>query len=151
MTFTHDFTKFPELTNSQLEQFQFISPHKQITEDFQAEVVKVIDGDTIRLKTDFRDFNFPMRILDINAKELNEGGEEAKEWMKSRIEHEKVEIKINQKNRVDKWGRLLGKIVHKGIDMGEAIRIAGLATNFKNRRENELPDLDKTFSLKQWF
>ena len=77
MVFVHDYKAFPELTNAQLQTMQFSSPHPQITEDFTAEVVKVHDADTIRLRTDFRDFDFPLRLLDIDAPELNEGGEEA--------------------------------------------------------------------------
>ena len=151
MVFTHDFVKFPELTNTQLETLLFLSPHEQITEDFEAEVVKVIDGDTIRLRTNFRDFDFPMRLLDIDTKELKEGGEEARDHVKERIEGKTVDIKINQKNRVDKWGRLLGKVFHGGMDIGDDLIRLGLATTFKSRREDELPNLDKMFSLKQWF
>ena len=58
----HDYKKFPELTNKQINEFGFQSPHKQITEDFDATVVHVTDGDTIRLRTDFRDFTFPLRL-----------------------------------------------------------------------------------------
>ena len=48
-------------------------------------VVKVVDGDTVRLETDFRDFDFPLRVLGIDSLELHEGGQEAKEYLK--IEH----------------------------------------------------------------
>ena len=74
MTLDHDFKNFPELTNSQLKVFYFDSPHKQITEDFVATVVKVTDGDTVRLETDFRAFTFPLRMAEIAAPELGEGG-----------------------------------------------------------------------------
>ena len=43
----HDFIKYPELSNRDIERLQFQSPHKQITADFMAEVVKVHDGDTM--------------------------------------------------------------------------------------------------------
>ena len=36
MVFIHDFQKYPELTNKQMEEFQLTSPHTQITEDFNA-------------------------------------------------------------------------------------------------------------------
>ncbi len=71
----HDFVKFPELTNRQMSIFYFESPHQQIVESFQAEVVKVHDGDTITVRTDFRDFDFPVRLAYIQAPELNEGGD----------------------------------------------------------------------------
>ena len=67
MAFEHDFHEYPELTNAQMAQHQFSSPHEQITSDFRAEVVRVHDGDTITLRTGFRDFDFPLRLLDIDA------------------------------------------------------------------------------------
>ena len=86
----HDFKKFPELTNRQLEEMQFDSPHRQITANFGADVVKVHDGDTITLRTDFRDFDFPLRFLDIDALELGEGGEETRDWLKIRLLKESI-------------------------------------------------------------
>lgn len=147
----HDFVKYPELTKAQLEEFQFESPHRQITEDFDAVVVRVHDGDTITLRTDFRDFDFPLRLLDIDAPEMNAGGEVARDWLINRILNEKVQIMINPKNRVDKYGRLLGRVFHMGMDVGDEELRMGLATAFKRRREGELPDLDKMFSMRQWF
>lgn len=119
MAFTHDFKRFPELTNSQMGMFYFDSPHKQITEDFFCKVVKVTDGDTIRVKWDERDFTFPIRFSNILAAELNEeGGKESQSWLEKEILGEEVEI-ILHPSRVEKWGRLLGEVRHKGFDMGE--------------------------------
>ncbi len=151
MVFEHDYKEFPELTNRQIEEFGFTSPHKQITEDFEAKVVKVHDGDTITLFTSFRDFVFPLRFLDIDAPEMNAGGKEAREWLRDRILGENVQILINTKNRVDKYGRLLGRVVHSGLDVGDEMLRLGMVTTFENRREAELPNLGKMFSMKQWF
>ncbi len=151
MVFEHDYKEFPELTNSQIEEFGFTSPHKQITEDFKATVVKVHDGDTITLFTTFRDFRFPLRFLGIDAPEMNAGGEEARDWLSGRILGEVVQIIINFKNRVDKYGRLLGYVFHMGMDVGDEQLRLGQVTTFENRREGELPNIDKMFSMKQWF
>ncbi len=150
MALEHDFKKFPELTNKQLQELQFLSPHKQITEDFMATVVKVHDGDTITLSTEFRDFTFPLRFLDIDTPEMNEGGEEARDWLTVRLLNEKVEIQINKDNRVDKYGRLLGRVFHTGLDVGEEQLNRGLAVPFSARTEGELPNLDKELNIKQW-
>ncbi len=150
MVFEHDFKKFPELRNAQIEEFGFSSPHPQITEDFRASVVRVHDGDTVTLRTTFRDFDFPLRLLDIDAKELNEGGERARDWMRSRVLDKEVDIKINRKNRVDKYGRLLGKIFHGGMDVGEEELRLALATPFNRRMESQLPDINKEFNIKKW-
>jgi len=146
----HDFIKFPELTNQQMELYYFESPHKQITEDFRAQVIKVTDGDTIRVICEFRDFDFPIRFLDINAPEMNEErGKEVRDWLSNQILNEEVEILITD-NRVDKWGRLLGKIFHRGMDLGQIMMILGLATKFENRAEGNLPNINKELSVEKW-
>lgn len=151
MVFEHDYNNFPELTNRQLEELGFTSPHKQITEDFEAKVVKVHDGDTITLRTEFRDFDFPLRFFGIDAPELNAGGEEAGDWLRDRILNEEVQIIIDVNNRVEKYGRLLGRVFHNGLDVGDEMLRLGLVTTFENRREGEIPNLSKLFGLKQWF
>jgi len=115
----HDFKKYPELTNSQMEIFYFDSPHEQITEDFWGKVVKVHDGDTITISCDFRNFTFSIRFSNIMAKELSEGGHAGRDFLENLILGENVEILINKKNRVGKYGRLLGKVIYKGFDVGE--------------------------------
>lgn len=146
----HDFKKFPELTNAQLQVMPFASPHEQITADFTADVVAVHDGDTIRLETDFRDFNFPLRLLDIDAPEMNAGGKDAREWLRGRILEQVVYVLIDHNNRVDKWGRLLGRVLHRGMDVGEEELRNGLATPFSRRREGQIPDVNKELAVKKW-
>jgi len=147
----HDFVRFPELTNSQLEVLEFESPHKQITEDFKALVVKVTDGDTIRIRTTFRDFDFPLRFLDIDAKEIGDGGENARDWLHDQIFNKVVQIRMDKFNRVDKWGRLLGRVFNAGLDVGQQEIYLGLATDFTKRMDGKLPSTSKTFRLSQWF
>ena len=150
MVFEHDYKDFPELTNRQIDEFGFSSPHKQIVEDFDAEVVKVIDGDTYLLKTSFRDFSFPLRLLDIDALEMNEGGAEAREWVEDRLLNEEVRVIIDVKQRVGKYGRLLGKVFHRGMDLGFELIVLGLAAPFGQRDEGSIPRMDKLFRVGQW-
>lgn len=125
---THDFKRFPELTNAQMSFYYFDSPHQQIAEDFDAKVYKVVDGDTIRLKVDFRDFTFPLRMSNLLAPELNEEkGIESRNHLKDLIDGADVEIVINKMNRVGKWGRLLGEVKHMGFDIGEQMKNDGFA------------------------
>ncbi len=146
----HDFIKFPELTNSQIQE-HIVSPHPQITEDIFVKVVKVIDGDTIRVEWDKRDFDFPVRFLGINAPEMNEGGKDAKEYLENVIFGEEVKLQIDPKQRVGKYGRLLAKIISLGMDVGVMMIMLGLATSFKGRNEGKIPDLNKTLRAEQWF
>jgi len=105
----------------------FNSPHKQITENFMATVVKVHDGDTVTLNWDQRDFNFPLRITNIDAPELNmPGGHAARDYLREFIEGSLVEIIIDPKNRVEKWGRLLGDILVGGFTISENMMSMGM-------------------------
>ena len=114
----HNFKAYPELTNNQMGLYYFDSPHQQIAEDFWAKVEKVHDGDTIRVSVPFRDFSFPIRFSNIMAKELSEGGHAGRDFLANLILGAEVEI-ILDKKRVGKYGRLLGRVMHKGFDIGE--------------------------------
>ncbi len=117
---THDFKNFPELTDTQMLHYYFDSPHKQITENIFAIVTKVLDGDTIKVKWAERDFEFPVRFANIAAPEKKEeGGLESKLWLENRLLGKEIFIAINPRNRVGKWGRLIGYILESGIDVGK--------------------------------
>jgi len=117
--------------------YYFESPHKQITENFMAKVEKVHDGDTVRVSCDFRDFNFPIRISDLAAPELNEGGRESQKWLENRLLGEEVEV-IVSKARVEKWGRLLADIRHFGELMSEAVVMNGQGVSWEDRDQNQV-------------
>jgi len=140
----HDFKNFPELTNSQMQIYYVESPHKQITEDFRARVVRVSDGDTVRLKADFRDFNFPLRISKLAAPELNErGGVESQKWLEGEILNKEVDI-ILSRARVEKWGRLLGGIISNGMDIAELSTITGHGVAWEDRETSgQVPNFSR--------
>ena len=140
----HDFKTYPELTKKQMQIYYFDSPHKQIFEDFTAEVVGVHDGDTIRVKWRERDFTFPIRMVGIAAPELDEtGGDEAQSWLENRILGKEVDVIINPDNRVEKWGRLLGTIQHGGQNVAEEEIMRGLAKTWEARKEGTIPNAFK--------
>ena len=129
---THDFKNFPELTNSQMAFYYFDSPHKQIFENFQAKVIRVIDGDTIRVMWDERDFDFAVRLSDIDAPEMDSiGGIESKIWLKDKIEGREVEVLVDPRNRVEKWGRLLCGIISDGLNINDLSLIEGASLPFE--------------------
>jgi endonuclease YncB( thermonuclease family) len=140
----HDFKKFPELTNEQLSKYYFQSPHKQITRSFTAKVVKVTDGDTIRVQWSERDFDFPIRIANIAAPEKNEdGGKESQSWLEEQILGREVLIEINPNNRVGKWGRLIGYVRSMGMDVGEQSVRMGFSVSWEFRgRDFQVPTLE---------
>lgn len=139
----HDFKNFPELTNSQMEIYYFESPHKQIVEDFRATVVKISDGDTIRVEWDERDFDFPIRLARINAPELKEEkGLESAIWLKERILGKEVDILIDSRNRVEKFGRLIGDVVIGGESMSEASLRDRQSIRFGESKDGVIPPLE---------
>lgn len=147
---THDFVAFPELTNSQMQLYYFESPHKQIFEDIQVEVVQVHDGDTITVMWSERDFKFPVRFSNISARELSEDGKRdtsfqlsmsgkaSRDWLANRILGKEVTLKINPKNRVEKFGRLLAEIIFDGTNIGEEAIFAGASTKWENRNDGKI-------------
>ena len=108
--------------------YYFDSPHQQIAEDFDAKVLRVVDGDTIRVTVPFRDFDFPIRISNLLAPEMNEkGGERSRNHLRGLIEGKNIEVIINKANRVGKWGRLLGEVRESGFDIGQQMINEGFA------------------------
>lgn len=146
----HDFKNYPELSNKQMEEFEFASPHKQIKESFEGVVANVHDGDTITIRTTFRNFEFPVRLLDIDAPELSEGGQDARDWLAGQIQGENVQIIIDPNNRVGKYGRLLGKIMHLGMDMGNAMMRMGMVVAFGMKNQGQVPNINKLMRIEQW-
>ena len=129
----HDFKNFPELTNNQMQFYYFESPHKQLTEDFTAKVIKVTDGDTIRVEMEERNFTFPIRFANIAAPELDEdGGKESQSWLEDQILGEEVDIKLT-KTRVEKWGRLLAEVFFLGMNLGQMSMDFGFSVPWESR------------------
>ena len=112
------------------------SPHRQIQEDFFGRVVKVHDGDTIKVQWSEREKPVTVRLAQIAAPELDEeGGIKSKEWLRNQIEDEYVQIKIDRKLRVGKWGRILGKVFFQGMDINEMSREQGKAIRFGGKEQ----------------
>jgi len=110
--------------------YYFDSPHQQIAEDFDARVLRVVDGDTVRLEVGFRNFDFPLRLSNLLAPELNEaGGVRSRNRLRSLIEGKLVEEIVNKANRVGKWGRLLGEVRERGFDIGQQMVQEGFAVS----------------------
>jgi len=145
----HDFKKYPELSNAQMDFYYFESPHRQITEDFVARVIKVKDGDTVQVRAEFRDFDFPIRFLDTNAPEMDQGGSQSRDWLKQEIEGEEIEVLINPRKRVGKFGRILGEIFHQGRSINKLSLNLGYAIPFIQDNLGDIPDTEKLFKSQE--
>tara|TARA_Y100000310_G_C20702423_1_gene831093 strand:+ start:10267 stop:10689 length:423 start_codon:yes stop_codon:yes gene_type:complete len=130
-----DFKERPELWNSVVDFYYWDSPHKQIFEDFTAKVVKVHDGDTITVQWAERSFDFPVRLLGIDAPELNAGGEASKQWLEQLLLDKEVDVLIDPEERVGKWGRILGTVMADGLNVNELSVSEGMSVPFDRREE----------------
>ena len=140
----HDFKNFPELTLGQMEFYYVDSPHKQITEDIKATVIRVADGDTVIVDWEERDFSFPIRLADLAAPEMNqEGGKESQSWLEEQVLDKEVEV-ILSKQRVEKWGRILADIQLDGMSMSDESAQQGFGVPWEERETTDpFPDMDK--------
>ena len=138
---SHDFKRFPELTNSQMQFYYFESPHKQITGPFSSTVTKVIDGDTIKVKWVERDFDFPIRFAEIAAPEMKEdGGHASQSWLEEQLLGKEVEV-VPTKSRVEKWGRLLANVSQGGMNMNSMSVNTAHAVKWEDRVQG-IPDFN---------
>ncbi|MFJ7936312.1 thermonuclease family protein [Sporosarcina sp. NPDC096371] len=96
------------------------------------ELVKTIDGDTIRIKYEGKEQN--VRYLLIDTPETNHPqlgkqpfGQKAKERNTELMNSGKLEIEFDIGERVDKYGRLLAYIYIDGVSVQEKLLEEGLA------------------------
>lgn len=85
--------------------------------NFEATVINVIDGDTIAIDKD----NQTVRLLGIDAPETNHPnypvqkfGQEAKKFLKQKIEFKKIKVEYNVEKKYDVYNRLLAYIYLNG-------------------------------------
>jgi micrococcal nuclease len=103
------------------QEYQYSSTEAPIKEGTYA-VLRVIDGDTIVL-----DGYFPVRLIGINAPELNEPlGRTATEFVRQTIGNSPVRI-VFDGNRTDRYGRVRAHVYIGDIWLNEAIVREGLA------------------------
>ena len=135
----HDFNKFPELTNSQMELYYMDSPHRQVTEDIWAKCTKVHDGDTISVEWAERNFPFQVRLDGIQAPELSEKkGKKSQKYLEHILLGKDVYLNLS-KQRVEKWGRLLCKVYADGLNANDELVLFGYAMAWKEFNECKLP------------
>lgn len=108
------------------------STHEISQERILADVVKVIDGDTIKINYEGKEEN--IRFLLIDTPEMRhkqfDGPQpyavEAKEKVEELLKDGKVEIELGIQER-DKYGRLLGYLYVDGVSLQEVLLEEGLA------------------------
>lgn len=103
--------------------------------EYQAEVIKVIDGDTLHVRVDlgFEVSIFEtIRLTGVNAPEHNKpGGAEATEWLRSKALNTTIRL-VTKKDRREKYGRYLATIFLPGeaVSVNDQLVAAGHAVPY---------------------
>ena len=102
---------------------------------YDATVVSVYDGDTIRVDIDLG-FNLwlhnePIRFIGINAPELKGDsrteGLKSKEWLAAKLPPGTKILLRTEKDAREKYGRYLGTVYLNGVNLNEELINQGLA------------------------
>jgi micrococcal nuclease len=100
---------------------------------YTAQVVRVVDGDTIDVVLDlgFHIFiEMKLRLFGINTPELKEqSGKVARDRLKEKIDGKQITV-YTIKDKQEKYGRYLAKINCAGEDINEWLVSEGLAVRY---------------------
>ena len=109
--------------------------------DFDAEVVRIIDGDTIEVKND-HGLKFKIRLLGIDGPESNQRfGNESFLYLKKIINGKTVTIisppHKNKPYTLGYYKRIIGKIILNGKDINLEMIKKGMAWHFKKYKKSQ--------------
>jgi micrococcal nuclease len=85
--------------------------------DFVGSVTRIVDGDTLWLKTAGDDKPAVVRLEGIDAPEICQpGGKEASAWLADLVLNRSVSVRVSA---TDDWGRKVGKVNDGARDIGD--------------------------------
>ena len=110
-------------------------------------VTKVIDGDTIEVRQEKR--NYKVRLSEIDAPEINQKfGTESKNYLASLVLNEEIElIYITE----DRYGRIVAKIYKDNKDINRSMVRNGLAWVYDYYVEDQSLYIDQNLAKKNSF
>ena len=110
-------------------------------------VTKVIDGDTIEVRQEKR--NYKVRLSEIDAPEINQKfGTESKNYLASLVLNEEIElIYITE----DRYGRIVAKIYKDNKDINRSMVRYGLAWVYDYYVEDQSLYIDQNLAKKNSF
>ena len=113
-------------------------------EEFKARVIKVTDGDTLRIDIIGGKKNQRLRFQAIDAPEINQAyGKQSAKFLADLVKNKVVTIKVDPKRKYDHYDRMLGKVFVDNKDV-ELIMIAeGMAWHYKyHNKEKHYADAE---------
>ena len=106
----------------------------QIFADIEGVISRVIDGDTVVIKSD-QGINYKVRLIGIDAPEIKQGyGEEATKYLSNLILGKSLVIIGSNK---DRYKRLLGKLVLDNLDINLLLIEKGMAWHYKRYQSSQ--------------
>ncbi len=106
----------------------------QIFADVNGVIFRVIDADTVVLKSD-QGINYKIRLLGIDAPEINQVyGKEATRYLSNKVLGKN--LKVLGKNK-DRYHRLLGKLILNGNDINLDLVKNGMAWHYKLYKKSQ--------------
>ena len=110
-------------------------------------VTKVIDGDTIEVRQEKR--NYKVRLSEIDAPEINQRfGTESKNFLASLILNEEIELIYTTE---DRYGRIVAKIYKDNKDINRSMVRSGLAWVYDYYVEDQSLYNDQNLAKKNSF
>ncbi len=104
-----------------------------VASEFEAEVLEVVDGDTIKIR--HQDQVLRVRLQGIDAPERNQPfGSEATNYLATKVDGMRISILSSGH---DKYGRLLGKIMLNGEDINRHLLELGYAWWYRYYRDQQ--------------
>jgi len=98
------------------------------SEEYQAQVTRVVDGDTIYLSAPGRDIK--VRMVGIDAPELNQPyGAEARDALTQMVKGKTVRVIAEDR---DRYGRIVGRVFLGNLDVNLAMIRQGYAWVYRN-------------------
>ncbi len=124
----------PLATSAPAGEWLVIEPDPEVSFTYRAELVRVIDGDTVVLNIDLGFDTWmheqTIRLYGIDTPEMTgeerEDGEKAKEWLQERLYGSEIVLQSIQ-DKKGSFGRWLGILFTNGENVNDEIVAAGLA------------------------
>ncbi len=117
--------------------FCLILPFPALADTLTGKVIKITDGDTAHvLQKDHT--KEKIRLAGIDAPERKQPyGKKAKHYLASLIGNKFVSVEYSKR---DRYGRIVGKIIHNALDVNLEMVKAGYAWHYKKYQKEQLAD-----------
>lgn len=108
----------------------------------EGRVTHVADGDTLTIRENATNKKIKIRLLGIDAPELKmEGGRASQRHLENLIRggDNQVRVYYLARKKVDRYGRVIGKVVTNNIDVNHQMVLDGQAWFYRNYQKDVMP------------